>query len=276
MGVLNVTPDSFSDGGLHLDPEQAVARGLEMIGEGADIVDVGGESTRPGAEPVPEADEVARVVHVVAALSPHVRVSIDTTKRAVAEAAVEAGATIINDVSASLWPAAAEAGVGWIATHWYGSGATEVGELGDVVADVRAMLVERAAIAREAGVNEVWIDPGIGFGKSLEQNMALVARIDELVATGLPVAVGVSRKGTLGSLLAASDALVAEPALPGMTAPSPLDIASFDEQVPLDDRIEASLTMATYVLMQGAALVRVHDVRATAHAVKLVSGAVAA
>jgi dihydropteroate synthase len=276
MGVLNVTPDSFSDGGLHLDPEHAVARGLEMIEEGADIVDVGGESTRPGAEPVPEADEVARVVHVVAALSPHVRVSIDTTKRAVAEAAVEAGATIINDVSASLWPAAAEAGVAWIATHWYGGGATEVGELGDVVADVRAMLVERAAIAREAGVDEVWIDPGIGFGKSLEQNMALVSRIDELVATGLAVAVGVSRKGTLGSLLAASDALVAEPALPGMTAPSPLDIASFDEQVPLDDRIEASLTMATYVLMQGAALVRVHDVRATAHAVKLVSGAVAA
>jgi len=193
-----------------------------------------------------------------------------------AVSAVEAGATIINDVSASLWPAAAEAGVGWIATHWYGSGASEDRELGDVVADVRAMLVERAAIAREAGVDEVWIDPGIGFGKSLEQNMALVARIDELVATGLPVAVGVSRKGTLGALLAASDALVAEPALPGMAAPSPLDIASFDEQVPLADRIEASLTMATYVLMQGAALVRVHDVRATAHAVMLVSGAVAA
>jgi dihydropteroate synthase len=276
MGVLNVTPDSFSDGGTTLDPEHAVARGLEMIDDGADVIDVGGESTRPGAEPVGEAEELARVVSVVAALSPHVRVSIDTTKRAVAEAAVEAGATIINDVSASLWPVAAEAAVGWIAVHWYGAGATELDEHRDVVADVRAMLVERADVAREGGVDEVWIDPGIGFGKSLEQNVALVARLDELVAAGVPVAVGVSRKGTLGALLAASDGRVAEPALPGLSVPSLLEIATLDDQVPVDDRIEASLAMATFAMMQGASLVRVHDVRATAHAVTLLVGAVAA
>src|ERR671926_1090540 len=120
MGVLNVTPDSFSDGGRWLDAEAAVAHGLEMVAEGADVVDVGGESTRPGAEPVGEDEECRRVVDVVAALAPHVRVSIDTRKRSVAEAAVAAGATLVNDVSASLWPVAAESGAGWVDMHMQG------------------------------------------------------------------------------------------------------------------------------------------------------------
>src|SRR5205085_8804963 len=120
MGVLNVTPDSFSDGGRWFEPEAAVAHGLEMVAQGADVVDVGGESTRPGAEPVEEAEERRRVVGVVAALAPHVRVSIDTRKAGVARAAVEAGATLVNDVSATLWPVAAECGVGWVAMHMRG------------------------------------------------------------------------------------------------------------------------------------------------------------
>src|SRR5579863_9204003 len=121
MGVLNVTPDSFSDGGLYLDAERAVAHGFDMARQGADVVDVGGESSRPGAEPVSEREELRRVVPVVRALAPLVRVSVDTVKRAVAEAAVEAGATLVNDISASLWPVAAQSGVGWVAMHMQGA-----------------------------------------------------------------------------------------------------------------------------------------------------------
>ena len=248
MGVLNVTPDSFSDGGRYLDPELAVAHGLALVAEGADVVDVGGESTRPGAGPVDEAEERRRVVPVIEALAPSVRVSVDTRSAAVAEAAVAAGATLVNDVSASLWPVAAEVGAGWVAMHMRGEPVTmqEAPRYDDVVAEVGAFLQERAAQARAAGVEEVWIDPGIGFGKTLEHNLALLRSLDRLVAGGVPVVVGASRKGSLGQLT--GGALV-------------------------DDRLEASVATAVWAVEQGAAMVRVHDVAATVRALALLEAA---
>ena len=201
MGILNVTPDSFSDGGSWFEIERAITRGHEMIAEGADIVDVGGESTRPGAEPVPVDEELARVIPVVEALAGEVRVSVDTTKEEVAAAAVDAGASLINDVSASLWPVAARRGVGWVAMHRQGTPATMQVEphYADVVTEVSAMLVDRARRASQAGLSEVWIDPGIGFGKTVDHNLSLLGALGDLVATGYPVLVGTSRKSFLGS-----------------------------------------------------------------------------
>jgi dihydropteroate synthase len=250
MGILNVTPDSFSDGGRWLDPDRAVARGLELVDEGADIVDVGGESTRPGAAEVPVDEELRRVLPVVRELSAHVRVSIDTTKEAVAEAAVAAGATLVNDVSASLWPVAARLGVAWAAMHRRGTPATMQDDprYDDVVAEVRDLLAERAGRATEAGVREVWIDPGIGFGKTVEHNVALLAGLDAFVATGYPVLVGTSRKGFLGVLGAGADGVA----------------------VPAKGRLPGSLATATYALHRGAGMVRVHDVAATVQAALLV------
>ena len=250
MGILNVTPDSFFDGGSWFGADQAIARGLEMVAEGADIIDVGGESTRPGAVQVPVEEELRRVVPVVAGLSSDVRVSIDTTKEAVAEAAVAAGASLINDVSAALWPVAARCGVGWVAMHRVGSPATmqDAPRYDDVVAEVVAMLTERAARAEEAGVEEIWLDPGIGFGKTVDHNLELLAHLDALVATGLPVLVGTSRKSFLGVLAAGPD---------GTSAPA-------------SDRMAGSLATATWALQQGAGMVRVHDVAATVQAAVLV------
>jgi dihydropteroate synthase len=250
MGILNVTPDSFSDGGSWFAPDGAVDRGLEMIAEGADIVDVGGESTRPGAAVVPVNEELRRVLPVVEALSAHVRVSVDTTKEAVAEAAVAAGATLINDVSASLWPVAARCGVGWVAMHRVGTPATMQAHprYDDVVAEVRDLLAERAAVAAAAGVGEIWIDPGIGFGKTVHHNLELLAGLDALVATGYPVLVGTSRKGFLGVLAGGPDGVPA----------------------PVGDRLPGSLATATYALARGAGMVRVHDVAATVQAALLV------
>jgi len=245
MGVLNVTPDSFSDGGRWTDPERAVDRGLAMVAEGADVIDVGGESTRPGAEPVDDAEQCRRVLPVIAALAAHVRVSVDTRSAAVAEAAVEAGATLVNDVSASLWPVAAAAGdVGWVAMHMQGEPSTMQVDprYGDVVAEVRAFLAARAGTALEGGVGEVWIDPGIGFGKTLEHNLALLAHLGDLVATGLPVLVGTSRKGFLGTLLGGAAT---------------------------DDRLEGSLATALWSVCQGVGMVRVHDVAATVEGMRL-------
>ena len=253
MGVLNVTPDSFSDGGQWLDPDAAVRHGLEMAAEGADVVDVGGESTRPGAEPVSEAEELRRVVDVVAALAPHVRVSVDTRKPAVARAAVAAGASLVNDVSASLWPVAAETGAGWVAMHMQGEPASmQVSpRYEDVVGEVRSFVLDRAEAARRAGVEEVWIDPGIGFGKTAEHNLTLLRHLSVLVATGFPVLVGTSRKSFLGRL----------------TGPSE------DRPAPVEDRLEASIASAVWSMTQGAAMVRVHDVAATVQAARLVEAA---
>ena len=251
MGVVNVTPDSFSDGGRYLDRAAAVARALELRAAGADWVDIGGESTRPGADPVPEAEELRRVVPVVEALAADgVPTSIDTRKAAVAEAAVAAGARMVNDVSARLAPvvAATGGGVAFVAMHMQGEpGTMQAGPAyGDVVTEVRDHLVARADAARAAGVAEVWIDPGIGFGKTLDHNLDLLANLEVLVATGYPVLVGTSRKGMLGTLAARADA--------GGAVPPPAD------------RLEGSLATAVWALWRGAGMVRVHDVAATVRA----------
>lgn len=252
MGVLNVTPDSFSDGGRFADPEAAVAHGMAMVVEGADVVDVGGESSRPGAEPVSEAEERRRVVPVVEALAPHVRVSVDTVKPSVAEAAVTAGATLINDISSSLHEVAAGLGVGWVAMHMQGEPRTmqQAPTYDDVVAEVVAHLAGRIEVAEAAGVDEIWVDPGIGFGKSLAHNLSLLRHLDQLVGLGRPVLVGTSRKSSLGRLLADSDGL--------------------DEAVGPEDRLEGSIATATWALAAGASMVRVHDVLPTVQAALVV------
>ena len=254
MGVLNVTPDSFSDGGRFLDPEVAVAHGRRLIAEGADVVDVGGESTRPGADPVPVDEEIRRVEPVIAALAGDVRVSVDTRHAPVAEAAVAAGATLVNDVSASLHEVAAALGVGWVAMHMQGEPGTMQDDphYDDVVTEVRDHLVARAEAASAAGVEEVWIDPGFGFGKTFDHNLELLAHLDVLVATGWPVLVGTSRKSTLGRLTADSD---------GRDGPTPVE-----------DRLEASLATATWAMAHGAGMIRAHDVRATVLAATVVQG----
>ena len=221
-----------------------------MIEEGADVIDVGGESTRPRAEPVPAAEELRRVIPVIEALAGTVRISIDTTKEEVAAAAVDAGASLINDVSASLWPVAARYGVGWVAMHRQGTPATMQVEphYADVVTEVSAMLVDRARRASQAGLSEVWIDPGIGFGKTVDHNLRLLHSLGDLVATGYPVMVGTSRKSFLGAASTGDDGSV----------------------VPVTERLPASLATATWAMQQGARMVRVHDVSATVQAAVLV------
>jgi dihydropteroate synthase len=255
MGVVNVTPDSFSDGGRFLDPDRAVAHGRALAAAGADWLDVGGESTRPGATPVAEDEELRRVLPVIEALvADGLSVSIDTRKEAVARAAVRAGATLVNDVGARLGAVAADLGVAWAAMHAQGEPATmqDAPRYDDVVAEVRDELVARAHAALAAGASEVWIDPGIGFGKSPAHNLALLAHLDAFVATGLPVLVGTSRKGFLGALLGRSDRA---------TGPAPVD-----------DRLEGSLATATWAMACGVRMVRVHDVRATVHAARVIGG----
>ena len=255
MGVLNVTPDSFFDGGRFVNVEVAVAQGLEMASQGAQVVDVGGESTRPGAAQVSQVEELRRVVPVVAALRdrlpPSVRVSIDTRRARVAEEALGAGASLINDMSASLWEVAAQAGAGWVAAHMRGDPRTmqQTISFSDVVTEVRDELLAAVEPARRAGLQEVWIDPGIGFGKTVEQNLELLRHLRALVDTGLPVAVGTSRKSFLGRLV----------------DPSPSGPA------PLEDRLEGSIATAVWAVTEGADMVRVHDVAATVQALRIVS-----
>jgi len=286
MGVVNVTPDSFSDGGRWFEPDAAIHHGLELLAEGADVVDVGGESTRPGAEPVDPIEEQRRVLPVIQALAVHGRVSVDTRNASTAAAAVEAGASLINDVSAQLHAVAAETGAGWIAMHMQGDPRTmqQSPHYDDVVAEVTDFLVRRAEAAVAAGVDEVWIDPGFGFGKTIDHNVALLAHLDRLVATGLPVVVGLSRKGFVGKLLAASDERARVPSLaevapgPGVPRPAQQGRSALDPRrateatrpVPVDDRIDGSVTFATWAAQQGVGMLRVHDVRATVDAVTLV------
>jgi dihydropteroate synthase len=254
MGVLNVTPDSFSDGGQHDTFEAAVAHGLTLAGEGADVVDVGGESSRPGAEPVAVDVELARVVPVVESLVDQgVRVSVDTVKPEVATAAVEAGACLINDISASLWPVAAATGAGWVAMHMQGRPRSMQDDprYGDVVAEVRDFVLARARRALDAGVAEVWVDPGIGFGKTVAHNLSLLRHLDELVTAAAAagctgVAVGTSRKRFLGVLT-----------------------SSGERPAPVAERLEGSLATAAAALVAGAGLVRVHDVAATVQVARL-------
>jgi len=269
--VLNATPDSFSDGGLHLDLEAARARVRQMVAEGAAWIDVGGESTRPGAAPVPVDVELRRVVPVVEAVAEDCRaagvgVSVDTRREAVARAAVAAGATVVNDVSASLWPVAADLGVGWVAMHMAGDPQTMQADprYDDVVDEVRRFLSGRAAQARAAGVPQVWVDPGIGFGKTTRHNLALLARLDLLVGDGTPVLVGTSRKRFTGELLARSDAGALRPVAEGAEITTVGEI----EPVPTSDRLVGSLTTAAWAMIHGARIVRAHDVQATVRAVQ--------
>jgi dihydropteroate synthase len=257
MGVLNVTPDSFSDGGRWLDPVAAVSHGREMAADGAAIIDVGGESTRPGARPVPEDEELRRVLPVVEALADvGLVVSIDTRKATVARAAVAAGASIINDVSSQLWPVAADTGAGWVAIHMPADPEVmqQHAHYDDVVAEVKAFLVERAGRANDAGVEQVWIDPGIGFGKTASHNLSLLRHLDALVGTGFPVLVGTSRKSFLGRLAAGGHG---DPTGP-------------------DDRVEGTVATTTWAITRGVDIVRVHDVRPAIQAVRLADGKVPA
>ncbi|HEX4906176.1 MAG TPA: dihydropteroate synthase [Acidimicrobiales bacterium] len=246
MGVLNVTPDSFSDGGRYLDRDAAIEHGLRLWREGAAYVDVGGESTRPGAAPVDPDEERTRVVPVIEALvAAGVRVSVDTRTAAVAEASIAAGASMLNDVSASLHEVAAAAGVAWVAMHMRGEPGTmqDAPVYDDVVAEVRSFLVERADAALAAGVPEVWIDPGIGFGKTAAHNLSLLRHVDLLVETGHPVLVGTSRKRFLGALTGGADE---------------------------DDRLEGTLATCTWVAATGVKMVRVHDVAPAVEAMRIV------
>jgi dihydropteroate synthase len=259
MGVVNVTPDSFSDGGEFLDADAAVAHAARLAEDGAALVDVGGESTRPGADPVPEEVELQRVVPVVerVAQTLGLRVSIDTAKLAVAEAAIQAGARVVNDVTAfraepELAGLVAGSGADCCLMHMQGEPRTMQADprYGEVVADVKAFLEERLAFAVNEGVPEerVWLDPGIGFGKTLEHNLELLRRLDEIVAIGRPVVIGTSRKSFLGKITGRAE----KERLPG--------------------------TIATNVMAyeRGAAIFRVHDVAEVADALKVAAATVAA
>jgi dihydropteroate synthase len=230
-----------------------------MVAEGADIVDVGGESTRPGAIAVDLDEELRRVVPVVrelaSSLDGRARISVDTRRQAVAEAAIEVGATIVNDVSASLWRTAARCGAGWVAMHMKGEPSDMMSQAsyGDVVAEVKAYLVDKAAMAAADGVKEVWVDPGIGFAKTTAHNLALLAHLGDFVATGWPVAIGLSRKRFTGAVTSGDDRRPARP----------------------EDRMEASLAGAVWAMTCGAAMVRAHDVEATAFAARLFSAGLA-
>jgi dihydropteroate synthase len=220
VGIVNVTPDSFSDGGRFLDPEEALAQGAALVKDGADIVDVGGESTRPGAEPVSEQEEMRRVLPVVEGLASRgVLVSIDTSKPAVAEAAIDAGAAIINDISASrsMVHLAERTGAGLVIMHMQGSPQTMQAQptYEDVVREVRDFLIRRAEMAVALGVDssQIMIDPGIGFGKTIEHNLQILTHLDVFVDTGFPVLVGTSRKSFLGTIT-------------GESAPQERDIAT--------------------------------------------------
>jgi dihydropteroate synthase len=241
MGVVNVTPDSFSDGGEFLDPAKAIAHAHQLIAEGADIVDVGGESTRPGSLPVGAEEELRRVVPVIEGLR-GAQVSIDTSKREVAKAALDAGATYVNDVTAfraepELAGLVADAGADCCLMHMLGEPRTMQDDprYDDVVSDVKAFLEARLAFAVSEGVPEdrIQLDPGIGFGKTVEHNLTLLDRLDEIVAIGRPVVVGVSRKSFLGKLTGR-------------------EVAA--------ERVHATVAANVLALERGATVFRVHDV----------------
>jgi dihydropteroate synthase len=240
MGVINVTPDSFSDGGLYLDPGAAIAHGEELVRDGAEILDVGGESTRPGAEEVSAEEELRRVEPVVEGLA-GATVSIDTSKLAVAAAALDAGAEIVNDVTAlrhdpEIAGLCAERGAGLVLMHMRGTPRTmqEDPVYEDVVDEVKAFLAERMEAALAAGVEEgrIWLDPGIGFGKTLEHNMELLARLGELRSLGRPLVVGTSRKSFIGKL-------------DGSEA---------------SERLGGTIASSVLAAVEGADVLRVHDV----------------
>lgn len=256
MGIVNVTPDSFQAEGRHADARGAVAHAHQLVEDGADILDIGGESTRPGAAPVPVDIEIQRVLPVIEALAEvGVPLSIDTRKAAVARAALRAGARIVNDISAGtydpgLFATAAEFRSVLCLMHApvdpsrMGWSTGKNPQYGDVVAEVRDFLLARAEVAEKAGVarHSVWLDPGFGFGKSVDDNLLLLRHLDELSGAGYPVLVGVSRKSTLGRVLG---------------------------DAPPAHRIHAGLAAAALAIQQGAAIIRTHDVAATVEAARM-------
>lgn len=252
MGIVNVTPDSFSDGGRFADPDRAVAHGLALVAQGADLLDIGGESTRPGADPVSAAEELRRVLPVVEKLAAQVQVplSIDTMKPAVARAAVAAGASIINDVAAQQRDVAmaqlvAETGAGYVAMHMQGSPATmqQQPAYADVVAEVTAALAANLDFLRHAGVaaEQVVVDVGIGFGKNLEHNLQLLARLRHLTTLERPMLLGVSRKSFIGGVTGAAVAA----------------------------RLPGALAATVLALAQGVQIIRTHDVAETVQAARV-------
>jgi dihydropteroate synthase len=273
MGVLNATPDSFSDGGRFAAPQEAVAHGLTMVAEGARIIDVGGESTRPGADPVSEQEELRRVLPVVEGLAAALvdgggadgtTISIDTAKAAVARASLRAGARIVNDVSALRGDSAmagvlAESGAECCLMHMRGEPRTMQREprYEDVVDDVKAFLEERLRFATDAGIDEerVLLDPGIGFGKTSAHNLELLRRLHELVALGRPIVIGTSRKSFLGRLAA--------------------DAAGVSEPLPVDARLPGTIATNVLAYERGARVFRVHDVAPVRDALALAAATLA-
>jgi dihydropteroate synthase len=261
MGIVNVTPDSFSDGGRYLDPARAVAHGLELAADGAGLLDVGGESTRPGAAPVSVAEELRRVVPVVEGLidaEVGARISVDTSKLEVARAALRAGATMVNDVTAlraapQIGELVAESGAGLCLMHMLGEPRTMQRDprYGDVVTEVRAFLEARLAFAVGLGVPEerIVLDPGIGFGKTVAHNLELLRRLPELASLGRPVLIGTSRKSFLGSLTGTAD-----PA----------------------SRVPETIATNVLALERGASIFRVHDVRPVRDALTVAAATFAA
>jgi dihydropteroate synthase len=251
MGVINVTPDSFSDGGRYFDTERAIARGLELAADGADILDVGGESTRPGSLPVPEAEELRRVVPVIGALRKRTTclLSVDTTKAAVARAALDAGADIVNDTSAFRFDPAmpgevARSGAGVILMHMQGTPLTmqQSPRYGDILDEIRAFLGERIRVAEAAAIprERIIVDPGIGFGKTFEDNLVLLRRQEVFHELGRPLLLGFSRKAFLGRLLG----------------------------LPPEERLEGTIAAAVLSVERGAHILRVHDVGPVVRAVR--------
>jgi len=258
MGVVNVTPDSFSDGGRWFEPEAAIAHGIRLLDEGADVLDIGGESTRPGAQRVPLEEELRRVIPVIRELAAgDAVVSVDTMRAEVADAALAAGAALVNDVSGgmadpSMAGLVAEAGVPYIVVHWRAPSAEMESRAvyADVVAEVRAELQARLEALAEVGVRpeQVALDPGLGFAKNSPHNWALLAGLDALHGLGRPLVLGASRKRFLGALLAGPDG----------------------EPAPVEDRDFATSAISAFAAGAGVWCVRVHEVRPSADAVRVV------
>ncbi len=242
MGILNVTPDSFSDGGKYFNIEEAVKRGLKLAEDGADFIDVGGESTRPGSEPVPIEEEIRRVIPVIKELSKKmdIPISIDTYKSETAEAALQAGAVIVNDISAMTYDvkmasAAAKYKASVVLMHMKGSPKTmqENPTYDNVTEEVKQFLVERLSAAKNAGIDQVIVDPGIGFGKKFEHNIQLLRELKSFTSLGCPLLLGPSRKAFLGAIL----------------------------NLPANERIEGTAAVVTSAILNGTNIIRVHDVK---------------